>query len=134
MAKPITDSGNELDANFSVEDLPTDFNIVIESRGGSDHDTHASGNGEYSDGLRLMLERLGQHHSSLEDVQVASNLAEQKPESERQIFSEDYSFPIQLDRLPDKEACVWPSVARLVRSESSLALRLAHILNDCVCA
>lgn len=104
MAKPITDAGNELDANFSVEDLPTGFNIVIESRGGSDHGPHASRNSEYSDGLRLLLERLGRRGASLEDLQVASSRVEQKPASERQIFPEGYSFPIQLDRIPDKEA------------------------------
>ena len=104
MAKPITDAGNELDADFSVEDLPTGFNIVIESRGGSDHGPHTSRNSEYSDGLRLLLERLGQRDASLEDIQVASSLAEQKPESERQIFPEGYSLPIQLDRIADKEA------------------------------
>ena len=104
MTKPITDAGNELDANFSVEHLPIGFNIVIESRGGSDYGPHASRNSEYSDGLRLLLERLGQRDASLEDIQVASSLAEQKPGSERRIFPEDYSFPIRLDRIPDKES------------------------------
>lgn len=104
MAKPITDAGNELDANFNVEDLPIGFNVVIESRGGSEHGPHASRNSEYSDGLRLLLERLGQRGASLEDIQVASSRAEQKPESERRIFPEDYTFPILLDRIPNKEA------------------------------
>jgi hypothetical protein len=35
MAKSVSDAGSELDAKFSMEDLPTGFNIVIESRGGS---------------------------------------------------------------------------------------------------
>lgn len=104
MARPTTDDGNEVDANFAVEGSAGRIDVVLESRGGSDHGPHASRNSQYSLGLRLLLERLALHGATIDEIQVASSLAERKPEAERRIYPEGYPLPIDLQTIPDYEA------------------------------
>lgn len=102
--KLFDDHGRELDAIYSVEPYPGGFDLVLESRGGSDHGPHASRNSDYAPALELHLSRMGALGMILQDLQVASRVAMQQPEADRRVTLDTASLPLALSGIADLKA------------------------------
>ena len=74
MFKPFDDSDRELDALYSVEPRSDGFNLIVESRGGSDHGLNAARNSAYMPAMELHLSRMGALGMVLQDLKVAAAL------------------------------------------------------------
>ncbi|MEE4013426.1 HNH endonuclease signature motif containing protein [Roseibium sp. FZY0029] len=101
MMKPTDDHGRELDALFSVERWSEGFDLIVESRGGSDHGPNAARNSDYAPAMELHLSRMGALGMVLEEVQVASSIAMKLPESGRRVSLDRFMFPVNLSRLSE---------------------------------
>lgn len=101
MMRPFDDSGRELDALYSVEPRPDGFDLIVESRGGSDHGPNAARNSEYAPALELHLSRMGALGMLLQDLQVASSIAMKLSEQSRRVSLDRFSMPLVLSPLLD---------------------------------
>lgn len=102
--KPIEDSGRELDALYSVELSEEGFDLIVESRGGSDHGPNPARNSDYAVALEQHLSRMGAFGMVLLDVQVASRVAMDLPEVSRRISLDNFAFPLALSSISDVRA------------------------------
>lgn len=59
--------------------------MIVESRGGSDHGPNAARNSDYNPALEFHLSRMGLLGMVLQDLQVASRIAEKLSELDRQV-------------------------------------------------
>lgn len=101
--KPFDKDGRELDASYAIELIPGGFDLVVESRGGSDHGPNASRNKDYSAGMQLHLSRMKQLDMILADLQVASKVAARLPEVDRRIVPDHFSLPLRLSAVDTDE-------------------------------
>lgn len=101
MKKPFDQHDNELDALFSVEPRSDGFDLIVESRGGSDHGPHAARNSGYSAALELHLSRLGALGMVLQDLQVASRIAMALAEPDRRVSLDRFTLPLALSAASD---------------------------------
>lgn len=96
MFKPFDDSGRELDALYSVEPRQDGFDLIVESRGGSDHGPNAARNSEYIPAMELHLSRMGALGMVLQDLQVASRVAMKLAEPDRRVSLDRFPLPLPL--------------------------------------
>ncbi|MBZ9663003.1 HNH endonuclease [Mesorhizobium sp. ESP-6-4] len=101
MLKPFDDSGSELDALYSVEPRSNGFDLIVESRGGSDHGPNAARNSEYAPALEQHLTRMGALGMVLDDLQVASSIAMKLPELDRRVSLDKFPLPLALSPATD---------------------------------
>lgn len=101
MLNPRVDTGEELDAKFTLEKLPDGFALTVHSRGGSDHGPNPSRNKNYIDGMLLHLKRMAEYDMLLDEIQVASAKALRLPESERVVWPEGYPRPLRMAKVGD---------------------------------
>lgn len=101
MFKPYDDSARELDALYSVEPRPGGFDLIVESRGGSNHGPNAARNSEYIPALELHLSRMGALGMELQDLQVASTVAMKLPEPDRRVSLDRFPLPLPLSPATD---------------------------------
>lgn len=101
MFKPFDDNGRELDALYSVEPRPDGFDLIVESRGGSDHGPNAARNSEYIPALELHLSRMGTLGLVLQDLQVASRPIMKRAERDRSVVLDRFSMPLTLSTATD---------------------------------
>jgi 5-methylcytosine-specific restriction protein A len=90
-----------LDALFSVELRSNGFDLIVESRGGSDHGPNAARNSEYAPALELHLARMGALGMVLDDLQVASSIAMKLPELDRRVSLDRFPLPLALSSATD---------------------------------
>ncbi|ESZ22827.1 HNH endonuclease signature motif containing protein [Mesorhizobium sp. L2C084A000] len=101
MLKPFDDSARELDALYSVELRSDGFDLIVESRGGSDHGPNAARNSEYAPALELHLVRMGALGMVLDDLQVASSIAMKLPDLDRRVSLDRFPLPLALSSATD---------------------------------
>lgn len=101
MFKPFDDSDRELDALYSVEPRSDGFDLIVESRGGSDHGPNAARNSEYIPAMELHLSRMGALGMVLQDLQVASRIAMKLAEADRRVGLDRFPLPLPLWRISD---------------------------------
>lgn len=104
MISPFDDTGRELDALFSVAPHSNGFDLIIESRGGSDHGPNPARNSNYAPALELHLSRMGILGMVLQELLVASSVAMQLPEEQRGVSLDNYSMPLALSSVSDMKA------------------------------
>lgn len=93
--KAIDDEGRQIDAEFSIEQWSEGFNVVLESQSGQSRGQPAR-NTQYSEAMRLILERAKIQRMTLEDVQVVSAKTINLPAEERRIQPDNYALPLTL--------------------------------------
>ena len=93
----------ELDAEFSVERTATGFDVVLESRGGTDA-TGKKRNTGYSLALTLLLNRMARLGLAIQQARIASATTETLTPDQRRLVLRDHAYPIQLGGLTDFEA------------------------------
>lgn len=96
MQKLFDDSSHELDALYSIELLSDGFDLIVESRGGSDHGPNAARNSQYAPALELHLSRMGKLGMVLQEIQVASSVAMKLSEIDRKVSLDKFSLPLDL--------------------------------------
>lgn len=101
MLKPLDDSGRELDALYSVEPRSDGFDLIVESRGGSDHGPNAARNSDYAPALEQHLSRMGALGMVLQDLHVASSVAMKLPEPDRKVNLDRFPLPCTLSSETD---------------------------------
>jgi 5-methylcytosine-specific restriction protein A len=101
MLKPFDDSARELDALYSVEPRSDGFDLIVESRGGSDHGPNAARNSEYAPALEQHLARMAALGMVLQDLQVASSVAMKLPEPHRRVSLDRFPLPLTLSSATD---------------------------------
>lgn len=101
MLKPFDDSARELDALYSVEPRSDGFDLIVESRGGSDHGPNAARNSEYAPALEQHFARMGALRMVLHDLQVASSVAMKLPEPDRRVILDRFPLPLTLSSTTD---------------------------------
>ncbi|MCY4140870.1 MAG: HNH endonuclease [Rhodobacteraceae bacterium] len=99
MMKPLDDFGRELDASFSVEKSRDGFDLVVESRGGSNRRLKVGWNSDYAPAMEQHLSRMGKLGMTLQGLQVASTVAMKLPKSERAVTLDHFPFPIVLSKV-----------------------------------
>jgi hypothetical protein len=97
--KPFDANGHELDAVFTIELSPTGFDLLLESRGGSDRQPGGSRNKDYAPALTLLLERMAGHNMLLQDAQIASTRTVGMLPDQRRLNLSGFSYPIMLSTL-----------------------------------
>ena len=100
--KPIGDTGQELNANFSVEPTSDGAALFLKSRGGSTGGQPPR-NPDYARALELLLHRLGQNSAVLTGIEVYSRETLVLPVEERRITAPDFPLPLALASLSDAE-------------------------------
>jgi hypothetical protein len=88
--------GTALDASFRLERVGDAVTVVFESRGGT-RGTSAERNTDYGEGLRLIVERLGEAGLGLEDVLVESRDSSSLATEERRVTLAGRPYPITID-------------------------------------
>ena len=101
MRNPVDDHGQELEALYSVERRPDGFDLIVESRGGSEHGPNKSRSRQYAPAMDLHLARMGALRMTLQELQVASRRAMKLPENERRVRLDRFSLPLDLTLVPD---------------------------------
>ena len=101
MLKPFDDSGRELDALYSVEPRPDGFDLILESRGGSDHGPNAARNSAYIPAMELHLSRMGALGMVLQELHVASRVAMKLAEDDRRVSLDRFPLPLPLRTISD---------------------------------
>ncbi|WP_157578002.1 hypothetical protein [Roseivivax halodurans] len=101
MRKPFGDDGHEIDALYSVERRSDGFDLIVESRGGSDHGPNKSRSKKYAPAMELHLHRMGELGMTLQELQVASGPAMKLPEEQRGVDLDRFSLPLDLSSVPD---------------------------------
>lgn len=101
MMNPFDDDGRELDALYSVEAGADGFDLIVESRGGSDHGPNASRNSDYAPALEQHLSRMGALGMVLQDLQVASSVAMKLAEPSRKVGLDRFPLPLALSSATD---------------------------------
>jgi 5-methylcytosine-specific restriction enzyme A len=104
MMKPYSHDLRQLDALYSVELTFQGFDLIVESRGGSDHGPNPSRNRDYADGLELHLSRMGDLGMVLVDIHVASSVAMKMPEVDRRVSLDGFVLPLRLNDVVNVEA------------------------------
>ncbi|WP_367180594.1 HNH endonuclease [uncultured Jannaschia sp.] len=121
MLRPYSDDGTELDARFSIEILPDGFDLIVESRGGSDGPNPAR-NSAYGPALVQHLVRMQACGMVLQDLQVASAVAMKMEETARRVSLDGFTLPLPLATVSDPEAlrlAIGRASAAFGRSDSS---------------
>jgi 5-methylcytosine-specific restriction protein A len=93
--KVYDDTGEPLDASFSVEEEESRWSVVLESRGGT-RNTPQARNVDYIPAMDLLLRRLGQLGMRLADAAVESARVAESPLEDRRLKLKGLSYPIEL--------------------------------------
>lgn len=101
MFKPFDDSGRELDALYSIEPRADGFDLIVESRGGSDHGPNAARNSEYIPAMDFHLSRMRALGMVLQDLQVASRPIMKLSERDRRVSPDKFPLPLALSTVAD---------------------------------
>lgn len=101
MLKPFDDRGRELDALYTINPSSDGFDLIVESRGGSDHGPNAARNSAYAPALEQHLLRMGAFGMELHQLQVASSVAMKLSLSDRTVRLDNFSLPLTLSSKTD---------------------------------
>lgn len=101
MSKPFNDNARELDAHYSIEPWSDGFDLIVESRGGSDHGPNAARNSDYATALEQHLSRMGTLGMVLRDLHVASSIAMKMAEQDRKVGLDSFPLPLALSSASD---------------------------------
>ncbi|MCH4092136.1 hypothetical protein [Acetobacter sp.] len=99
--KPFDENGKELDSLFSVELQVYGFDLIIESRGGSDHGPNRSRNKQYVPAMKLYLSRMRSFGMIIQDIEIASRVAAKLLQQERRVGLDKFSLPLDLSKVSD---------------------------------
>lgn len=99
--KPYDATGNLLDAKFSVHRTEQGFNLVVESRGGSDHGPNKSRNKHYNEAVETHLLRMQSHGMIIENIYLASRPSLHKDRNDRRLTPPGFTPPIRLSDATD---------------------------------
>lgn len=97
---PVGHGGSELDALYHIEPSAGGFDLVIESRGGSENGPN-SRNRDYSAALEQHLTRMGTLEMAIEEVQVASTVAMKLREARRRVSLDRFILPLAVSEATD---------------------------------
>jgi 5-methylcytosine-specific restriction protein A len=100
MRKPKSADGIELDANFTVEDAPNGYDLILESQGGPTGGRPPR-NTDYVAAIETHLTRLKALGATVTDLQIASQPIMKLPEEQRRINPAGFPTPIDLTRISD---------------------------------
>lgn len=101
--KPFDQNGKELDSIFSIELQAYGFDLIIESRGGSDHGSNPSRNKKYVPAMEVYLSRMRSLGMIIQDIEIASRVAAKQPQHERRVKLDKFSLPLDLSTVSDIE-------------------------------
>lgn len=94
MLEPIIDDhSHEIDAHFSIRKSGSDFDIILESRGGSTGGRPPR-NTQYAEGLKFLIFRSAENNFIINEIQIFSREAMDFSEQERLIQLPSYQFPL----------------------------------------
>ena len=103
MAHVHRDSGQQLDATFSVERYGGVYSVLFYSRGGT-KGTGSARNTDYNAGLDLVLARLAQLGAVLNDALVESTATRGLPAALRRLDVAEHPYPVDLRSIDDVAA------------------------------
>ncbi len=101
--RAISSTGTPLDAEFTLVETVTGFDIFIESRSGAGSDRAPPRNRDYEKLMALVCRRAAALDANLVGAWVASGRTTGLPEAARQLTADAYPCPVRLAALPDIE-------------------------------
>ena len=104
MQQPYRDNGQLLDASYSIDPVEGGFDLVIESRGGSQRGGSKGRNSDYAPAIELLLTRMQGMGMTLVAVQVASSIAQSLSVDDRKVALAGFKLPLSLSDVDDLTA------------------------------
>lgn len=99
--KPVDETGQELDAIFTVETVEGGVALVLESRGGAEGGPQPPRNADYLPALELLLHRLGAARAVLASIEVDSRVTRSWAPQDRRLRPAGYPLPLSLADVTD---------------------------------
>lgn len=95
------DAGRPVDATFSLEPASSGFDLILESRGGSDDGPTKSRNSQYAEGMEILLGRLAGINAVLVDVLLDSRPVRTRSDEKRRLATPNFRLPLRLSDVVD---------------------------------